>query len=240
MNIVITRTLIKGEYAHGHLTIDGLRICETLENSTALVPAGNYALRLTKCKQYARKLHLLANLEPRTLHLEPCCDRCKKLRFVYSNTVLPCYCPMLKPGNGVHNRLDGSILVGRYNGLGCLVHPKEVLEPLRRFVGAPIVITSGYRSNQLNIKVGGAYASQHTLGEAADIRLPLTSYTTWDDNQRHTDMETARRWFDWLERNTDFDQLILETANGKDFWIHVSCRRNRRANRHQVIRYLKK
>ena len=117
---------------------------------------------------------------------------------------------------------------------------QEVLEPLRRFVGAPIVITSGYRSNQLNIKVGGAYASQHTLGEAADIRLPLTSYTAWDDNQRHTDMETARRWFDWLERNTDFDQLILETANGKDFWIHVSCRRNRRANRHQVIRYLKK
>lgn len=26
----------------------------------------------------------------------------------------------------------------------------------------------------------------------------------------------------------------------KDFWIHVSCRKNRRANRHQVIRYLKK
>ena len=40
--------------------------------------------------------------------------------------------------------------------------------------------------------------------------------------------------------HTDFDQLILETSNGKDFWIHVSCRRNRRANRHQVIRYLKK
>ena len=117
---------------------------------------------------------------------------------------------------------------------------REVLEPLRRFVGAPIVITSGYRCNQLNIRVGGAYASQHTLGEAADLRLPLTPYTAWDDNRRHTDLETAHRWFDWLERNTDFDQLILETANGKDFWIHVSCRRNRRANRHQVIRYLKK
>ncbi len=37
---------------------------------------------------------------------------------------------------------------------------KEVLEPLRRFVGGPIVISSGYRCNQLNIKVGGAYASQ--------------------------------------------------------------------------------
>ena len=117
---------------------------------------------------------------------------------------------------------------------------KEVLEPLRSFVGKPIIISSGYRCNQLNVKVGGAYASQHTLGEAADIKLPLTSYTAWDDNKRHTDLEEARRWFDWLENHTDFDQLILETSNGKDFWIHVSCRRNRKANRHQVIRYLKK
>lgn len=117
---------------------------------------------------------------------------------------------------------------------------QEVLEPLRSFVGKPIIISSGYRCNQLNVKVGGAYASQHTLGEAADIRLPLTSYTAWDDNKRHTDLETAHRWFDWIESHCDFDQLILETSNGKDYWIHVSCRRNRRANRHQVIRYLKK
>lgn len=54
---------------------------------------------------------------------------------------------------------------------------QEVLEPLRSFVGGPIVISSGYRCNALNVKVGGAYASQHTLGEAADISLPLTSYT---------------------------------------------------------------
>ena len=117
---------------------------------------------------------------------------------------------------------------------------KEVLEPLRSFVGGPIVISSGYRCNQLNIKVGGAYASQHTVGEAADIQLPLTSYTAWDDNRRHTDLEEARRWFDWIQDHCDFDQLILETSNGKDFWIHVSCRKNRKKNRHQVIRYLKK
>ena len=117
---------------------------------------------------------------------------------------------------------------------------REVLEPLRAFVGGPVIITSGYRCNQLNVKVGGAYASQHTLGEAADIRLPLTTYAAWDDNRRHTDLETAHRWLDWIESHTDFDQLILETANGKDYWLHVSYRRNRRANRHQVIRYLKK
>ena len=117
---------------------------------------------------------------------------------------------------------------------------KEVLEPLRSYIGKPIIISSGYRCNQLNVKVGGAYASQHTLGEAANIQLPLTSYTGWDDNKRHTNLEEARRWFDWIQNHCDFDQLILETANDKDYWIHVSCRRNRKANRHQVIRYLKK
>ena len=117
---------------------------------------------------------------------------------------------------------------------------KEVLEPLRQFVGGPIVITSGYRCNPLNVKVGGAYASQHTLGEAADLLLPLTPYTSWGDNRRHTDLEAAHKWLDFLEKNTDFDQLILETSNDKDFWLHVSCRKNRKANRHRVIRYMKK
>ena len=117
---------------------------------------------------------------------------------------------------------------------------KVVLEPLRSFVGKPIIITSGYRCNQLNVKVGGVYASQHTLGEAADLLLPLTAYVSGNDNRRHTDMEEARKWIDFIEHNTDFDQVILETANDKDYWIHVSCRKNRKANRHRVIRYMKK
>lgn len=117
---------------------------------------------------------------------------------------------------------------------------QQVLEPLRSFVGKPIIITSGYRCNQLNVKVGGAYASQHTLGEAADLYLPLTSYTSSPDNKRHTDLKVAHQWIDWMESHVDFDQIILETSNDKDYWIHVSCRKNRRANRHRVIRYMKK
>lgn len=48
-------------------------------------------------------------------------------------------------------------------------------------------------------------------------------------------MEIAHRWFTFLKEHTDFDQLILETKNGKDYWIHVSCRKNRKKNRKQVI-----
>ena len=112
---------------------------------------------------------------------------------------------------------------------------RTILEPLRAFTGQPIIISSGYRCNALNIKVGGVYASQHTVGEAADIVLPKTPYTSWKDGKAHTDMEVATRWFTFLKENTDFDQLILETKNGLDYWIHVSCRKNRKKNRHQVL-----
>lgn len=117
---------------------------------------------------------------------------------------------------------------------------KVCLEPLREFAERPIIISSGYRCPVLNLKVGGAYASQHTLGEAADIQLPKTPYTDWDDNLQHTDMDIAKQWFSWLESHVDFDQLILETANGRDYWIHISCKKNRSKNRHQVIRELRK
>lgn len=117
---------------------------------------------------------------------------------------------------------------------------KECLEPLRAFAGQPIIIGSGYRSPQLNVKVGGVYASQHTLGEAADIHIPLTPYTSWDDKRQHTDMNIAKKWFNFLEHHTDFDQLIMETSNGRDYWIHVNCRKNKSKNRHQVISDLRK
>ena len=116
---------------------------------------------------------------------------------------------------------------------------KEILEPLREFAGQPVVISSGYRCPQLNLKVGGVYSSQHTLGEACDIRLPRTPYVDWGDNLAHTDMSVAYRWLGFLERHTDFDQLILEHSHG-EYWIHVSCRANKSKNRHQVIHFLQK
>ena len=48
----------------------------------------------------------------------------------------------------------------------------HILEPLRENFNYPITISSGYRCSALNKAVGGAAASQHMTGEAADIHIP--------------------------------------------------------------------
>lgn len=98
-----------------------------------------------------------------------------------------------------------------------------VLEPLRYRFGR-IIITSGFRSKALNKRVGGAQNSQHMLGEAADIHV--------------TNPEVARKYAQFIIKNTDFDQLIYEPAvaggNKRPHWLHVS-HSARRKNRRQVI-----
>ncbi len=116
---------------------------------------------------------------------------------------------------------------------------KQVLEPLRSYANQPITISSGYRCKALNKVVGGARNSQHMTGEAADIHIPLYDFKD-STGSRLTDIQLARDWMQWLTDNTDFDQLILETVNRRIFWLHVSCKRDRSLNRHQVIRFMQK
>lgn len=135
---------------------------------------------------------------------------------------------------GIDNRVPSHMIPALQNLC------KQVLEPLRGFVGRLIVITSGYRCPALNVKVGGVISSQHTMGLAADLSLPKTCYTDWDDGRAHTDMEEAERWVEFIRQHTSFDQCILETHNGRDFWLHVSCKVNAALNRHEVKRIDKK
>lgn len=46
-----------------------------------------------------------------------------------------------------------------------------VLERVRRYFDAPVVITSGCRCVAHNADIGGAENSQHVLGRAADIQV---------------------------------------------------------------------
>ena len=96
---------------------------------------------------------------------------------------------------------------------------QKVLEPLRQHLGKPIIVTSGYRSKELNKAVGGVENSQHLVGEAADLRIESE--------------KQGREWMVWIMDNCEFDQLILE-RNAKATWLHVSCKRNR-----QEVKFIK-
>lgn len=125
---------------------------------------------------------------------------------------------------GIDNTADASI---RAN-LTALV--ENVLDPLRARWGMPIIVTSGYRSTALNKAVGGAALSQHTKGEAADIRTVSDS--------RADNMKLLRCL---LRSGIVFDQVIAEyvDAAGRPDWIHVSFKRNG-ANRGSKLTATKK
>jgi hypothetical protein len=113
---------------------------------------------------------------------------------------------------GIDNTPDALV---RYN-LTALI--ENVLDPLREAWGAPIIVTSGYRCARLNKAVGGASSSQHTKGEAADIRTLSDSRA---DNMRLLRL--------LLKMGLPFDQLICEypDAQGRPDWIHVSFSRKK-------------
>lgn len=94
----------------------------------------------------------------------------------------------------------------------------NVLEPIRNQFGAPVTVSSGYRSLKVNQKVGGASGSQHLKGEAADINVwgmdPIELYN----------------WIVFYS-GLDFDQCIQEFGS----WVHVSYT-ERRPNRRMALR----
>jgi uncharacterized protein YcbK (DUF882 family) len=95
----------------------------------------------------------------------------------------------------------------------------NVLDPLREAYGKPIVINSGYRSPRLNKLVGGVARSQHTKGQAADIRG--TSATVAENKKLFNLI---------LKLGLPFDQLINEHGYS---WVHVSFKES--GNRREVL-----
>ena len=98
---------------------------------------------------------------------------------------------------------------------------QEVLEPLRLWLGEPVIVNSGYRCRELNSLVGGVKNSQHMAGEAADLRV-------------RSEYE-AHLWQRWIDRNCEYDQCIVEHNSQGAFWLHVSCKRDLRRNRHRCF-----
>ena len=89
------------------------------------------------------------------------------------------------------------------------------LEVLRLRAGTPIRINSGYRSPQLNKRIGGVPTSNHLTGCAADIRVE--------------NMEQLIRYAAILldcadESKQEFDELLIERNRYGAIWLHFAVR----------------
>ena len=98
------------------------------------------------------------------------------------------------------------------------------LEVLRERSGGPVRINSGYRSPQLNRKIGGAPTSNHLTGCACDIKV--------------SGMEQALRYAVILldysdESKQEFDELLIEKNRYGAIWVHFAVRTSN--NRRKVL-----
>ena len=95
-----------------------------------------------------------------------------------------------------------------------LYHPTVTSSALSRD-DKPVIITSGYRSPEVNKLVGGSATSNHLTGCAVDIRV--------------TGFEQAIRYASILldisdGTKQDFDELYIERNSAGRYWIHFAVR----------------
>lgn len=99
--------------------------------------------------------------------------------------------------------------------MDCLQRTATGLELVRNWLGAPILISSGYRCPELNAAVGGAHNSQHLTGEAVDFTCPSFG-------------PPAKIVASLVGSSIPYDQVIVEFGR----WVHISFSQH---NRHQAL-----
>lgn len=95
----------------------------------------------------------------------------------------------------------------------------NVLQPLRDYMGIPIIVTSGYRSKAVNDAVGGSKTSGHMLGTAADITAGTKTLN--------------RLIYNYIRDNCEYRQLINEYNYT---WVHVEYREGDNKKQELIIK----
>lgn len=110
---------------------------------------------------------------------------------------------------------------------------ENILQPIRDRYAKPITVTSGYRCDKLNKKVGGVKTSQHLNGEAADLicddkrKLNSTDYNIRKENECLFLIIQ-----DMIKKG---EIKVRQLINENNFsWIHVSLPTNKLKN--QIIK----
>jgi len=148
MHIELIRFHRSKESLDGKLLVDGAKLCDTAENKLFALPPGKYTIVRHFCKQYNRFVPLIKERQASSVK----CDGCTKLQYMNNNKTLPLYCPQFCPGNGIHNRTDGAIIMGTRIVPGCMMHPREpyenLMERIRKISG---------RGNEVTLSITEAY-----------------------------------------------------------------------------------
>lgn len=84
---------------------------------------------------------------------------------------------------------------------------ENIFQPIRNYLGKPLFVSSGYRSEQLNSVLKGSKTSQHMEGNALDLDNGDENYAI----------------FNYIKDHLSFDQLIWEFGTDQNpDWVHVS------------------
>ena len=107
---------------------------------------------------------------------------------------------------GINNTPDDEWIVENLKGIA-----EEVFQPIREAFKCPIYVSSGYRSEELNVAIGGSVRSQHVQGRALDLDADVFGRCT------------NGQIFQYILNNLTFDQLIWEFGDQDNpDWVHVS------------------
>lgn len=85
-----------------------------------------------------------------------------------------------------------------------LTETAKKMDAVRRLLGRPVLVSSGYRCDELNTLIGSDEKSDHPKGLAVDFICP--------------GFGSVKQVFDKIRLScVDFDQLILERGR----WVHI-------------------
>lgn len=99
---------------------------------------------------------------------------------------------------------------------------ENMFDCIREHFNVPLGISSFFRSERLNTKIGGSRTSQHVLGEAIDIDADIYGQLT------------NKEIFDYIYENLEYGQLIWEFGTSEEpAWVHVSL--SKYGNKNQAL-----
>ena len=96
-----------------------------------------------------------------------------------------------------------------------------LLEPIRKMLDVPMIVTSGYRNEKVNEAVGGVANSTHTKGLACDFSV----------GEKH---KNVLAWHLIKTTKLPFDVVILEKGGR---WIHIHQQQKMDKNRNLAVEY---